>query len=111
MPDDRSKYKRTNLFLLRVLCDDTEENEHMDSGEEYSRTWHGTVQRAVSGEAYSFEGKEALIEVIEAMIYKGGKTGWSLAVEGKSRHERKQARKPASGQVATTLVRQLREVT
>jgi hypothetical protein len=55
------------------LCDDAEENEHMVSGEESSRTWHGTVQRAVSGEAYSFEVKEALVEVLEAMIYKGGK--------------------------------------
>ena len=74
IPDNRSKYKRTNLFLLRVWCDDADENENAqsDRGEEPYRMWHGIVQRTVSGEAHSFEGKADLIEIIESMIYKDG---------------------------------------
>ncbi|MDQ3930474.1 MAG: hypothetical protein M3328_15190 [Chloroflexota bacterium] len=79
IPDNRSKYKRTNLFLLRVWCDDEDENqdeqenEQGDKGEEPCRMWHGMVQRTVSGEAHSFGAKDGLIEVLEAMIYKDRK--------------------------------------
>ncbi len=73
IPDYRSKYKRANLFLLRVWCDDDDENEHSDKGEEPCRIWHGKVQRTVSGEVQSFETKDRLIEVLEAMIYKDRK--------------------------------------
>jgi len=49
MPDNRSKYtkyKRTNLFLLRVWCDDLdpEENKNEDMDAESGRKWHGRVQ-------------------------------------------------------------------
>jgi hypothetical protein len=45
--------------------------------------WHGVVQRTVSGEARSFEAKDEIIEVLEAMLYQDqpvrtgqrGKTG------------------------------------
>lgn len=63
IPGNRSKYKRTNLFLLRVWCDDAGENEHVDEGEGACRMWHGMVQRTVSGETRSFEAKASLIEV------------------------------------------------
>ncbi len=70
MPDNRSEYKRANLFLLRVWCDDDDENGHEDEGGGPCRIWHGKVQRTVSGEAHSFETKDRLIEVLEAMLYK-----------------------------------------
>ncbi len=70
MSDNRSNSKRTNLFLLRVWCDDADKNEHVDAGEGSCRIWHGKVQRTVSGEVRSFEAKDGLIEVLEAMIYK-----------------------------------------
>lgn len=73
MPDNRFKYKRANLFLLRVWCEDDDENEHSDKGEKPCRIWHGKVQRTVSGEVQSFETKDRLIEVLEAMIYKDRK--------------------------------------
>ena len=88
MPDnrskDKSKYKRTNLFLLRVWCDDADENkdeqedeqenQNGDEGESSTcRRWHGMVQRTVSGEAHSFGAKDDLIEVLEAMLYKDRK--------------------------------------
>ena len=79
-PDNRSKYKRTNLFLLRIWCDDADENkdeqenEQVDKGESSTcRQWHGMVQRTVSGEAQSFGEKDDLIEVLEAMIYRDRK--------------------------------------
>ncbi len=76
LPDNRSKYKRTNLFLLRMWCDDPGPSPGPDpdiNGTEDERSgpkWHGRVQRTVSGEAHNFEGKEALIEVLETMLYK-----------------------------------------
>ncbi len=75
MSDNRSKYtkyKRTNLFLLRVWCEDLdpEENRNEDMDERPDRKWHGRVQRTVSGEVHSFEGREALIEVLERMLFK-----------------------------------------
>lgn len=87
-PDNRSKYteyKRTNLFLLRVWCDDPDHALHYDKDEDEqgdmdgnnkrdmdersARKWHGRVQMTVSGEAHSFENKEALIEILESMLY------------------------------------------
>lgn len=68
MSDSSSKYKRTNLFLLRVWCDDADENG--DDDEAPCRVWHGRVQRTVSGEAHSFEAKDDLIAVLESMLYK-----------------------------------------
>lgn len=65
--DTSSKYKRTNLFLVRVWCDDVDEDGNAAGSP--SRTWHGKVQRTVSGEEHSFGAKEELIEVLEAMIY------------------------------------------
>jgi hypothetical protein len=73
IPDNGSKYKRTNLFLLRVWCDDAGEHENSAKGERSGLTWHGRVQRTVSGEAHSFDGKDDLIEVLEAMLYKDRK--------------------------------------
>jgi hypothetical protein len=70
MPDNRSNNKRTNLFLLRVWCDDDDENGHEDESGGPCRIWHGKVQRTVSGEVRSFETKDRLIEVLEGMIYK-----------------------------------------
>ena len=83
MPDNSSRYKRTNLFLLRVWCDDAEEteNEKAEEQEGPCRMWHGIVQRTVSGEAHGFDGKEELIAVLEAMLYK-------------DRRERPQHRRP-----------------
>ncbi len=75
MPDNSSKYKRTNLFLLRVWCDDIDpgknEDEQGDIDERPGPMWHGRVQRTVSGEAHTFENKEALIKLLESMLYKG----------------------------------------
>jgi hypothetical protein len=31
--------------------------------------WHGRLQRTVSGEAHRFDGKAALIEVLERMLF------------------------------------------
>ena len=75
IPDGRSKYKRTNLFLLRVWCDDLDQNENRngDEGETSGLVWHGRVQQTVSGEAHSFNGKQGLFEVLEAMLYKDRK--------------------------------------
>jgi hypothetical protein len=72
IPDSRSNYKRTNLFLLRVWCDDADQNEnqHGDEGEMPGLVWHGRVQQTVSGEAHSFDGKRGLLEVLEVMINK-----------------------------------------
>ncbi len=73
MSDNRSNFKRTNLFVLRVWCDDENENAQGDKGERSGRMWHGKVQRTVSGETHSFEAKDHLIEVLEAMLYKDRK--------------------------------------
>jgi hypothetical protein len=70
IPDNSSTYKRTNLFLLRVWCDDADENENSNEGEGFGRMWHGRVQRTVSGEAHNFEGKDDLIQVLQAMLCK-----------------------------------------
>ncbi len=68
MPDKGSKNKRTNLFLLRVWCDEADGDDDDDKGP--CRVWHGKVQRTVSGEVHSFETKDRLIEALEAMLYK-----------------------------------------
>lgn len=70
MSENNSKYKRTNLFLLRVWCDNPDENEHGGKGDISALTWRGIVQRTVNGEAHSFEAKGELIELLEAMICK-----------------------------------------
>ena len=46
MPDNNCKYKRTNLFLLRVWCDDAEETENEKAEEEEGlcRVWHGILR-------------------------------------------------------------------
>jgi hypothetical protein len=71
MSENRSNFKRTNLFLLRVWCDDADEDGEESEGS--CRVWHGVVQRTVSGETHNFEAKDDLIEVLEAMIYKDRK--------------------------------------
>ncbi len=91
MPDNRSNNKRTNLFLLRVWCDDADE--HGDEDEGPCRIWHGKVQRTVSGEEHSFEAKDRLIEVLEAMLYKD-RPEHNSRPQGKTRSE---ASLPASG--------------
>jgi hypothetical protein len=76
--DKSPQHKRENLFLLRVWCDDMDENEHGNEHEHEhgnsaggpTRTWHGKVQRTVSGEEHSFAAKADLMAVLEAMIYK-----------------------------------------
>jgi hypothetical protein len=70
MRTNRSNYKHTNLFLLRVWCDALVESENGEKGEESGLKWHGRLQRTVSGEARNFNGKDALIEVLESMLYK-----------------------------------------
>ena len=71
---NRSNYKHTNLFLLRVWCDDPVERENgeTDEGDRDGSglKWHGRLQGTVSGESHSFDGKDALIEVLERMLYK-----------------------------------------
>ena len=57
--------KHTDLFLLRVWCDDEEGDEGSGS------RWRGRLQRPTSGEAHNFANWEALIAVLEAMLYKG----------------------------------------
>ena len=70
MSGNRSNHKHTNLFLLRVWCDYSVESENGEKGEGSGLKWHGRLQSTVSGEAHSFEGKDALIEVLESMLYK-----------------------------------------
>jgi hypothetical protein len=73
MPASRFNYKRTNLFLLRVWCEDDNANTNGEKGEEGEGPglkWHGRLQRTVSGESHSFDGKDALIEALESMLYK-----------------------------------------
>ena len=70
MPANRSNYKHTNLFLLRVWCEDPVERENGENGEGSGLKWHGSLQGTVSGESHSFDGKDALIEVLESMLYK-----------------------------------------
>lgn len=67
----KNRYKRTDLFLLRVWYDYGNGEDRVDGGA--GLQWHGRVQRPVSGEAHNFEGKEALIQVLEAMLYEGQK--------------------------------------
>ena len=68
MPDNRSKYQRSHLFLLRVWCDAHAENASGDPDERTAPHWHGRVQRTVSGEEYHFDGKAGLIAVLETML-------------------------------------------
>ena len=62
MPTKRRKH--TDLFLLRVWCDEEE------GDEESGLRWCGRLQRPTSGEARNFADWEALIAVLEAMLYK-----------------------------------------
>ena len=66
MSDNRSKYQRTHLFLLRIWCEAPAANG--DQNEPSSPTWHGRVQRTVSGEAHNFESKAGLLAVLESML-------------------------------------------
>jgi len=73
MPTNSFNYKRTNLFLLRVWCEDDDANangEKGEGGEGSGLKWHGRLQGTVSGESHSFDGKDTLIEVLESLLYK-----------------------------------------
>lgn len=94
--DTSPNYKRANLFLLRVWCDDADENEHEQGNRagSPSRRWHGKVQRTVSGEEHSFGAKEEFIGVLEAMMYKDRMEHSSRGQRGETSTE---AGLPASG--------------
>ncbi|HEX6607454.1 MAG TPA: hypothetical protein VF276_11120, partial [Chloroflexia bacterium] len=64
MPTKR--HKHTDLFLLRVWCDE-------EKGDEGSGLrWRGRLQRPTSGEARNFADSAALIAVLEAMLDERG---------------------------------------
>lgn len=68
MPDDSAKYRRTNLFLLRVWCVDPDPTARGDTTPPAGPTWQGRIQRTVSGEGYNFTGQAALLAVLARML-------------------------------------------
>lgn len=68
MPDDRAKYRRTNLFLLRVWCVDPDPPADGDTDTPVGPLWQGRVQRTVSGEGQDFTGQATLLAVLARML-------------------------------------------
>ena len=58
----------STLFVVRIWCDDSTDQEDRAAGEAGTPACQGRVQRAISGEARDFQGWPALIAALEGML-------------------------------------------
>jgi hypothetical protein len=63
------RYKRTDLFLVRVWTDYTGEGESEGDGRDGDKVeWRGRVQRVVDGEAHRFSDWQGLVDTLLVML-------------------------------------------
>lgn len=62
------RYKRTDLFLVRVWTQDPGDHTEPTLTEDDTAAWHGRVQRVVDGEMHEFDNWDALVAALRAMI-------------------------------------------
>lgn len=67
------RYRRTDLFLVRVWTQD--EGSAGDSDGNPKARCYGRVQRVVSGEARQFDNWQALLDALNAMLLPSSRAG------------------------------------
>lgn len=91
-----SHSRRSNLFVVRIWCEDIGSTLDGTEGEAGGTKWQweGRVQRAVSGEEHHFQGWPDFIELLEAMLSD------AQQVSGRGRAAKKRDGKPNAGDSA-----------